>query len=240
MKTQITLIAALSACFAMCQELDPFGSWGNGLPLLAGICDVIGIGELESQNETNAVINVSQYWFGNPQTNKLDVLLWREAFPAGGTNFVFFLSEYLGTGNVEPTFLRFMYMFKMEGLRKKFPPDSELYLLGGNRSWIPVTDENAAMIIWCSNLVQVSQVNTNLMAFYELIRDGHRLNPPASRMNLDSVYAFRHSGYYMSTNFMQQVWSDTNLTLKARAGLNMEYEEKTGVFMPWPSSNGGQ
>ena len=237
MKTKIAIITALSASIAMCEEPDTYWDDVSALPLLAGVCDIIGIGELESQTSTNAIIHVSQYWFGDPQTNIIDAyVVENELLPSGGTNFLFFLSNRSMIGELEPARLRYAWMFGMECFRNEYQPDMKPYLLGGIRSWVPVTEDNAAMINWCSNLVQSAQINTNILAFYELIRDGYRFNPPSSRVHRDSEHSFMWAGYYMSTNFMQQVWSDTNLTGWARSGIDNAYRQKTGVLMPWPSS----
>ena len=58
---------------------------------------------------------------------------------------------------------------------------------------------------------------------------------PVHRSNNEKTIAafFQNlSGYYMPTDFMQQVWSDTNLTGRARAWLNMKYQQETGSFLP--------
>ena len=239
MKKQISIIAAFATSIAICAAHNPYFDEVSALPLLAGVCDIIGVGEVESQDGTNAFINVSQYWLGDPQTNLLEISIHEYATPpSGGTNFLFFLSTRTLLEELETAYMCYAWMFDMECFRDKYPPDAKPYLLGENRSWIPITEDNAAMINWCSNLVQAAQINTNMLAFYELIRDGYRLNPPSSRMHCDSKYAFQFSGKYMSTNFMQQVWPDANLTGWARAWLNTEYQDKTGVFMPWPKSDG--
>ena len=225
-------LLTLTQGLASGQGPDPFGSWDSALPLQAGVSDVIGVGSLVSQAETNALVHVSYYWLGNPQTNTLSVhTADDEILPTGGTNFVFFLSKYASFGNLEPIECRYSYLFDMDYHRSRYQPDS-LYFLNGSRSWIIVAPENSALINWCSNLVYVSQVNTNLQAFYELIRDGYRLYPDTSRIHRDAKYAFQKSGYYMPTNFMRQVWSDTNLTGWARALLNMEYQQETGSSLP--------
>jgi hypothetical protein len=88
------------------------------------------------------------------------------------------------------------------------------------------------MVNWCSNLVYVAQVTTNRQAFYELIREGYRLHPETSRIHRDSEYAFQYFHYYMTTNFMQQVWSDTNLVGWARSWVNMSYQQETKTWLP--------
>lgn len=224
----LTLIRGLASG----QEPDPFGSWDSALPLQAGVSDVVGVGTLVSQAETNALLCVSRYWFGDPQTNMLSVhTADDEILPTMGTNFVFFLSKYASFGNLEPIECRYSYLFDMNYHRSRYQPDS-LYLLNGSRSWITVTPENSALINWCSNLVYVSQVNTNRQAFYELIRDGYRLHPKSSRIHRDSEYTFMHFHYFNDTNLMQQVWGDTNLVGKARSWVNMSYQQETKTWLP--------
>ena len=106
-----------------------------------------------------------------------------------------------------------------------------LVFLNIDYSWFPATPENADMTTWCSNLVYVSQVNTNRQAFYELIRDGYRLYPETSRIRRDSLYTFMHINYFMSTNFLRQVWGDTNLVGRSRAWVNMSYQEETREWL---------
>ncbi|MDD4060942.1 MAG: hypothetical protein PHW08_09635 [Kiritimatiellae bacterium] len=231
MKT-ITLAALLGAASVAMAEMDPPMSWASALPLQSAVCDVIGIGSLVSQGETNAIINVSQYWLGTSQTNRLSIHTTDdEILPTGQTNFVFFLSRYGTFGNLEPIECRFSYIFDMDYHRSRYEPDS-MYLLNGNRSWFPVTPENADMVNWCSNLVHVSQVSTNRQAFYELIRDGYRLNPESSRMHRDSKYTFMYFDYFNDTNFMKQVWSDTNLVGWARGEVKNAYFSETQTWLP--------
>ena len=212
----------------------------NALPLQAGVCDVIGIGEFAPQSSTNALITVSQYWFGNQQTNILDVRISEnDTFPTEGTDFLFFLSAYPEIKNLELPRQRFMHMFAMEQVRSKFQPGG-LYLLNDSRSLIPVTDDNAATISWCSNLVQTTQINKNMQAFYELIRDGYRFNVPASKMHRDSEYSFQYARHYMPTNFMWEIWSDTNLINWARFWINNSYKLKTGTSLRLPRPEAAQ
>jgi hypothetical protein len=74
-------IAAFATSIAICEAHNPYFDEVSALPLLAGVCDIIGIGEMESTNGTNAIINVSQYWFGAPQTNLLEISVHEYATP---------------------------------------------------------------------------------------------------------------------------------------------------------------
>jgi hypothetical protein len=235
MKTKIhslSVALALSAsCRLFAQTNDPPRSWISALPLQAAVCDVIGVGALVSQSATNAIIQVAQSWLGTSGGSMLNVRTdEEESLPTGGTNFVFFLSKYPSFGDLEPAECRYTYIFDMDYHRSRHQP-KWLFLLDNNRSWFPVTTDTAAMVTWCSNLVYVSQVNTNLQSFYELIRDGYKNYPESSRIHRDSEYAFQNASYYMPTNFMASVWSDTNLVGWARAWLNMQYQHETRSFL---------
>jgi hypothetical protein len=234
MKTKIILLlAALAACRASSQVIDPYGSMNAALPLQAATCDIAGIASLVEQGRTNATVNVSQYWVGGGSGTNLVTMYKNEdaAFPGGGTNFVFFVSTYLPFLRLHPSDRHFYYIFDMDYNRSLYQPDGSYLWNGDDRSWFPVVPDNAAMVTWCSNLVYVSQVNTNMQAFYELIRDGYKNYPETSRIHRDSKYAFQHAGYYMPTNFMASVWTDTNLVGWARAWLNSEYQQETGSFL---------
>ena len=193
----------------------------NALPFIAAMCDIIGIGEVDSKTDTNALINVSELWLGDPQQNRLNVSLEGEDLPENGMKFLFFLSKHPQIGMLEPVEMRLEFMFRPESRSQL--KSSDIYFLGGNHAVVPATPANSALISWCSNLVQSSQINLNVRTFYELLRDGHRLSPPSSRMYRDSENAFQTSErYLMPTVFMQQIWADTNLTDWARSILNGE------------------
>ena len=238
MKTKIILIAVMSTSFAMCEEeFHPVKDYAkyvvesmSPLPLQAAVSDIIGIGELESRISTGALIRVSQYWFGNQQTNIINAYVDNDYIPDRGTNFLFFLAiptsltnEYgLPRG-------RDSYMFRMNEIRCLQESNSRPYLFRGDFSVIHRTSENAAIIDWSSNLVHTAQVNPDLHAFYELVRDGYRLNPHTSRMHQDSVWTFCMYGtFFLTTNLIEQVWADTNLTGWARGGAHHTYLKKTG------------
>ena len=233
MKKLALLVAVLSAVQPMlAQDEFPHLSLNAALPLQAAVCDVIGIGHIASQTSTNAVIKVSDYWIGDSGTNTVVVSLTTPSDFAGcNTNFLFFLSKYQSFLELEPSECHFSYILDMDYHRSRYQPDG-LYLFDGIRSWIPVVQDTTTLLNWCSNLVYVSQVNTNLQAFYELIRDGYRLNPATSRIRRDSEYTFQYCSYYMTTNFMHQIWSDTNLVGRARNWVNMEYQQETKTWLP--------
>ena len=216
---------------AVGQDTNMLWNLDSALPLQAAVCDVAGIGRALSQDDKYTVFQIDQFWYGSVTNNP--VRFYTEPakpFPTNGTAVVFFASKYQSLLSLEPSEFLYSYIFDMDYHRSRYEPDG-IYLLSIDRSWFPATEENAAMTTWCSNLVYTSQVNTNHQAFYELIRDGYRLNPEPSRIHRDSYYTFMHLNYFADTNFMQQIWSDTNLVGRARAWVNMSYQQETKTWL---------
>lgn len=233
MKIKSTILTAMFCFFALnlLGEHDPPQSWNSALPLQAAVCDVIGIGGVVTQENSRVLLNIEQFWYGSVSNNPVVFRgVYGTPMPTNGTPIVFFASKYQSFLSLEPPECHFSYIFDMDSHRSRYEPDG-LYLYDGDRSWFPATPENVAMTTWCSNLVYVSQVNTNRQAFYELIRDGYRLNPETSRIRRDSLYTFMHINHFMSTNFLRQVWVDTNLVGRARAWVNMSYQEETREWL---------
>ncbi len=227
----MTLLMFLGTASGIQAELDPPMSWSSALPLQAAVCDVAGIGRALSQDDKYATFQIDQFWFGSVTNNP--VRFYREyakPLPTNGTPVVFFASKYQSFLSLEPPECHYSYIFDMDYHRSRYEPDG-IYLLSIDRSWFPATEENAAMTAWSSNLVSVSQVNTNRQAFYELIRDGYRLHPEPSRIHRDSEYTFMYFHYFNDTNFMQQVWSDTNLVGGARKWIGNRYWLETKTWL---------
>ena len=151
MKTKTTIIIACAACLTFGQTIIQDYS-DSALPLLAAVCDIAGIGELVSQTNDSAVISIKQCWFSTIPTNSVTVRLYgNEAIPVGGTNFLFFASQY--SVDYGPYGLAaYPSMFRMNEIRQNCEPNIGMYLMGGDRSQIPVTAENADLISWSSNL----------------------------------------------------------------------------------------
>ena len=238
MKIQITILAALSASFAMCDYIEEYVTRRNPLPLQAAVCDVVGIGTPVARTEDDLMLQVSQYWFNGIQTNITSVPFPSDSvLPEGVTNFLFFIVKRLSRENgvpieeVEDPRSRYSYMFGMEEARSQYLPDDPLRLIIGVSSLIPVTTNNADLISWCSNLVYTSQVSPNRQAFYELIRDGYRLNPESSKISRESLNALNFGPYFMPTNFIRQIWSDTNLTGRMRDEVNNAHWMMTRTFL---------
>jgi hypothetical protein len=239
MKTKTILAIAFYACHALFGLQSIYDRSDSALPMLAAVCDIAGIGEIVSQTSTNAVININQCWFSTGPINTVEVRLYRdENFPAGGTNFMFFASQYsmdYGPNMPEP----YPSMFRMNEVRGGIEPNASMHLMGAGRSLIPVTAENSTLISWSSNLVHASQINPNMQTFYELINDGYRLSLESSRMHCDSLNAFSFANCYMTTNFMQHIWNDTNLIYKARSGISNAHNMAAGSFLEWHNARDG-
>ena len=214
------------------QDTNMLWHLDSALPLQAAVCDVAGIGRALCQDDKYATFQIDSFWYGSVTNNP--VRFYRECaqpFPTNGSSVVFFASKYQSFLSLEPPECHFSYIFDMDYHRSRYEPDG-MYLLSRDRSWFPVTAENAGMVNWCSNLVYVSQVNTNRQAFYELIRDGYRLNPETSRINRDSEYTFMYFHYFNDTNFMKQVWSDTNLVGNVRVWIKNRFWLETKTWLP--------
>ncbi|NLB68618.1 MAG: hypothetical protein GX804_02880 [Lentisphaerae bacterium] len=232
LNTAFTIVLIiLSRQYACAQDTNMICRVDSALPLQAAVCDIAGIGHAVEQDEKYVTVQIDHFWFGSVTNNP--VRLYREyaePLPTNGIPVIFFASKYQSFLSLEPTESRFSYIFDMDYHRSRHEPDG-VYFLNIDSSWFPATPENAAITTWCSNLVYVSQVNTNRQAFYELIRDGYRLNPPSSRIHRDSEYAFQYFHYYNDTNFMRQVWSDTNLVGWARGWIKNRYWLETRTWL---------
>ena len=209
---------------------DPFTWMSSSIPLQAAVCDIAGIGIVSANDGTGVVVSVSTYWLGNPGSNTLYITRADVLPPSGTDPIVFFASRYMSFLELAPPESHYTYIFDMDYHRQRFSPDG-LFFNYGKRSWFPAVSSNENLTAFASNLVYVAQVNTNQMAFYEIIRDGYRTNSPTSRIYRDSFSTFQESGAWMSTNFMEQIWADPLLTGKIRDWVNNNYEKATGRWL---------
>ena len=253
MKTRQSLTLTLSALFvasvftssALAEE-DEGSSWTpeervafrarqSPLPLQAAVCDIIGIGTVTgiSTNQWTEVahLSVSNYWIGDPGSNTLSISANKLLLPVSSTQIVFFATSYALPHSYARAEPRFSLLFKMpEYWRNKQP--RELWFYDNERSWFNLTLENSGLVAFASNLVVSAQLSTNQMAFYELVRDGFRFNPPDSRIHIDSRSTFVSCRYWMPTNFMEQIWSDPLLPNYLRDIVNNYYKIETGHWLP--------
>ena len=253
MKTRQSLTLTLSALFvasvftssALAEE-DEGSSWTpeervafrarqSPLPLQAAVCDIIGIGTVTdiSTNQWTEVahLSVSNYWIGDPGSNTLSISANNLLLPVSSTQIVFFATSYVLPHAPYISEYRFSLLLKMPEYRQGRQA-REPWLYDDERSWFYATPENASLVAFASNLVVAAQISTNRMVYYELVRDGFRLNSSESRMHIDSKVAFISCRYWMPTNFMQQIWSDPLLPNEPRADVNNSFMMRTGHWLP--------
>lgn len=196
----------------------------NALPLQAGISDIVGIGHITNSWDTGFTVAVDNYWIGNPGSNSLSIV--GRDIPVTNTPVLFFATEYVLDGRIEPATRWYQFVFDSAWLRDHSHKEN-LRLVGHTYSLIPVTTDNAELVSFASNLVYAAQVPVNTNAFYKTIRDGVRLHPPSSRIHTDSMMAFRNCGYFMSTNFIHQIQSDPLLGGEAKTWVDINLEALT-------------
>ncbi len=253
MKTRQSLTLTLAALFvasvftssALAEE-DEGSSWTpeervafrarqSPLPLQAAVCDIIGIGTVTdiSTNQWTEVahLSVSNYWIGDPGSNTLSISANKLLLPVSSTQIVFFATSYALPHYYLGSEQQFGMLFTMPTYRQS-RQSVEPRFYDDERSWFYATSENASLVAFASNLVVSAQISTNRMAYYEVIRDGFRLNPPESRIHIDSEVSFINSRHWMPTNFMQQIWSDPLLPNEPRADVNNSFMMRTGHWLP--------
>ena len=225
------LFTTLAGLAALANTIPPhyYGDRISALPLQAGTCDIIGVGRVTNSWNDGITLSVDNYWYGDPGSNSLSVAMHGYHPPVTNTPLVFFLSKYSSFLAVEPETLRYFLIFKMNDYRPDFRADG-LWFLNNRTSWFHVNETNASMVTYASNLVHAVQ-SSNTNQFYQIIRDGLRFNPPDSRIYKDSELAFTFSKYYMTTNFMQQIWADPLLPMPARAWVKMNYRDATRLWL---------
>lgn len=240
------LLSLLTANTIPCNGEEETKSWSpevvaemrayeSPIPLQAAVCDIVGIG-IVTDLSTNywgatAHIAVSNYWAGNPGTNTLGISANYFGLTVTNTPIVFFASSYALPRAPYISEYRFSLLFCMPRFSQGKQP-REPWLYDNERSWFYATPENAEMVTFASNLVHVAQVTTNRQDYYELVRDGFRLSPPGSRIHIDSEVTFINCRYWMPTNFMMQIWSDSLLPDSLRDEVNNSYMLETGHWLP--------
>lgn len=196
----------------------------NALPLQAGICNVVGVGHITNAWDSGVTVAVDKYWIGNPGSNSLSIAAQKLSITNGPV--VFFATEYVLDGRIEPDSRWYQFVFDTTWLREHSYKE-DLRLFGHSYSLIPVVSNNTALVSFASNLVYAAQVSVNTNAFYETIRDGVRLHPPSSRIYKDSMIAFRNCGYFMDTNFIYQIQSDPLLSEEAKKWVDINVDAWT-------------
>ena len=204
----------------------PYKNQFTTIPQMAGTADIIGVGRVTNkwENGKGVVLDVDNYWYGNPGSNTLSFASHATQLIATNTPLVFFLSTYDVFPDMNPDGVYYL-VFDMDELRARSQP-SEPVFFDHERGWFYASDTN--LVTFASNLV-VAARSSNTNAFYEIMRDGNRLNPKGSRIHDDSEDAFSHSCYYMTTNIMKQVWNDPLLPEASASWIMMNYRQQTGV-----------
>jgi len=199
------------------------------LPLQAGICDIIGVGRVTNtwQNGNGIFISVDDYWFGNPGYDSLSIPVKTNQIPIMNEPLVFFISTRYGYDYFFPSIINaYKYILDEEKRNTLRARPEGTVLFHDDRSWFYISDTN--LVSYASNLV-VAAKSSNTNMFYEVIRDGYRLNPVDSRICEDSYLAFDSCCYFFTTNFMQQIWSDPLLIDFIRDSVEFNHRRWTGV-----------
>ena len=238
-KTTIPVfICALSTLIIMGSPIKPADPiekerklrMANSIPIQAGICDYIGVGRvtntwpiadwLEKDNVIN--IAVDNWWHGDTGNDNITVYMIKNDPPPKNIPLLFFVSKDYGTMfRVEqPTgYMLFQYVFGGDSHEPTFRPlrinSKKTVFFNDDESWFHINEENTGFITFASNLVFAAK-SQNTNEFYKIIRDGYRLNPQDSRISEDSLFALENWNFYMSTNFIQEIWSDPLLEGEAR------------------------
>jgi len=209
------------------------------LPLLAGICDIIGIGRVTNTwaNGKGVLIAVDEYWRGNPGTDTLSVFSdYTNNISVSDEPMVFFVCErWVAKTNSWYMELGYSHIFERDDLELyNVSPEMKMRFIEDDRSMFPASDTN--LVNFATNLIcAVDTFNTNL--FYEIIRDGFNNSPTNfypnnSRIYEDSYLTFGRCGRVFTTNFMEQVmWWDPLLQGMPRGCLINHYESKTGIWI---------
>ena len=201
------------------------------IPLLAGICDIIGVGYVtgtwidNEKYEQGIIVEFDDYWRGNPGTNVFTAFMYTNEFQVTSDQMVFFMSiRGYNNSNDWHRERGYSYIFKREVL-----PEYKPWFFGRERSMFPASDTN--LVNFTTNLIHaVDTNNTNL--FYEIIRDGYNLNPEGSRIYNDSWITFDYCDKYFTTNFMvETMWWDPLLQRHPRGSLINNYHSKTWIWL---------
>ena len=235
----VCFVYSLTACVTLAFfENDPpevfIAKQLNSIPLQAGICDIMGVGRVTNTwaNGKGVVIAVDNYWHGDPGHDSLSIPMETHQPPVTNTPLVFFLSEREGFNDgAMGAITRYRYVLDpVKRSTKPFRPEG-LVFFHNERSWFHVNETNADLVEFSSNLVVAAQsCNTN--AFYEIIRDGYRLNPESSRIWEDSYFGMQGCEFYFTTNFMAQIWPDPLLVKDQLNIFYNSYFRMTEIWLP--------
>jgi len=201
------------------------------IPILAGLCDIVGVGRITNvwENGRGVYFSVDSYWRGNPGTDALSVFADTNFMILSDSPMVFFICErYTMTTNDWSRDYGYPQIFE----RQRLPfydegHEQKMRFLEDGLSLFSANDTN--LVNFATNLVvAVDTNNTNM--FYEIIRDGYNMYPTNSRIHEDSFYTFWFYTEHFTTNFMVEVmWWDPLLQEMPRGFLINQYRRKTGI-----------
>ena len=220
----------------------------RSIPINAAVGDIIGIGRVTNAWHDTSLdrwigsvdLVVDEFWRGNPGTNSFTIPLgWYWQPPVTNTPLVFFLTKYPSyregsyKEHENPNLVR--NMFNMDEFRARVEPKG-LWFLGSENKWFHVTDENADLFAYASNLVFAVESN-DMHAFYRTMRDGMNNHPIGTPMFDDSCLVLERCVEFMSREFIQRIWKDPNFPTAAWSGVKFYYSVKYKENLPIESAS---
>jgi len=192
------------------------------VPQLVKLADVVGVGSTTNCTEDGVTINVSSYWLGNPGSNTLYLSTdsYGTSMPtfSNGVSVVFFATTNLhiffsDVGwkdtwdfNVGVGMFDWNYPFA----RTKPLPSIPLSFVGSGRAVFNVNEDEGALTLFASNLVQCMRVQPNVTNYYNLVKVTS-LGGQNTRRKVDKVISLLQSAQYDSLPMIQLMAADTNL-----------------------------
>ncbi len=164
-----------------------FVSLSQTLPQQAMMCDVAGIGYLNDNLGTQAVIDVVSYWLGSPGTNRIHVqVAGFGLLPsiASNTACVFMASTndwWNAAASEGEAFLSWAFVTNRPLADVAFNNWSVVY---PEKSIFPASDDEGIVCTFVSNLVHAARIQPNSTNFYDLICTGS--TSTATRVYRDS------------------------------------------------------
>lgn len=152
-----------------------FANLSQTLPQQAMMCDMVGVGYLNDNLGTQAVIDVVSYWLGSPGTNRIPVqVAGFSLLPtiASNTLCVFMAStnDWWNAATFEgAAFLSWSFATNRPLAGTVYNNWSVVY---PEKSIFPASVENGVVCTFISNLVHASRIQPNSTNFYDLVCAG--------------------------------------------------------------------
>lgn len=179
------------------------------------LCQIAGVGTVSTNFSDAFIINVENYWLGNPGSNTLNIVsdigFDDDGMPQTGEPVVFFATKTCfgddTTGFMNPCMLQFGYPSNTTNILYR----PELYTLGNSRAYFDVTAENGLMLPYASNLVSALRVSPDLDTYYDLIRTKDK-NPNFGTKSVQEnrSYSLGIGAIHDGTNLLLKIATDTN------------------------------